>query len=128
MKKRGLLFFVASFVVFAAFSLGLLWGRSFTRAPVLVSKAAAEAAQAAETIRQETQATTVPDAERIDLNRATQAQLMTLPGIGQTLSRRILDYRDENGPFQTVTELMNVEGIGEKRMEALIDLVCVGGP
>lgn len=126
MKKRFSLFLLISTLVFAAFCCGAFYGRSFSAGPVLVSAAPAQTSQtdASET----TNAATVSAADRIDLNTATQAQLMTLPGIGEVLSQRILDYRAENGPFQAVTELMNVEGIGEKRMETLYDLVCIGGP
>lgn len=54
---------------------------------------------------------------RISLNRATAEELMQLDGIGATLAERILNYRDEYGPFSSVDELVNVQGIGEKRLE-----------
>ena len=53
--------------------------------------------------------------------------LQTLPGIGPTYAQRIIDYREEHGPFRTVGELMNISGIGEKRLEAIWDLVTTGG-
>jgi competence protein ComEA len=52
----------------------------------------------------------------INLNTATLDQLETLPGIGPALGQRILDYRQEHGPFRSVDELLNVSGIGEKRL------------
>ena len=63
----------------------------------------------------------------IDLNRAGKEELMALPGIGDVLAQRILDYRAEHGPFRTVEELMNVEGIGKKRMEEMLELITIGG-
>ena len=63
--------------------------------------------------------------ERLDLNRAGLEELMRLPGIGETLAQRILEYRDANGPFQYAAELINVPGIGSKTYEALRDLICV---
>jgi competence protein ComEA len=61
----------------------------------------------------------------VNLNTATLDQLETLPGIGPALGQRILDYRQLHGPFASVDELVNVSGIGEKRLEDLRPLVTV---
>ena len=50
----------------------------------------------------------------VNLNTATQAQLETLPGIGAKAAQRILEYRQKNGSFKKLEDLMNVKGIGEK--------------
>ncbi len=65
--------------------------------------------------------------EMIDINTAELSELLSLPGIGPTLAGRILDYRREHGPFQSVLELLQVKGIGTKRLERLTPLVQVGG-
>lgn len=64
---------------------------------------------------------------QLDINTATVLQLQDLPGIGETLAKRIVDYREINGAFQTVGDLMNVEGIGEKKLQAINALIKVGG-
>lgn len=61
----------------------------------------------------------------IDLNRATVADLDTLPRIGPALAQRIIDWRDANGGFSSVDELREVSGIGDKTFESLQDLVTV---
>ena len=50
----------------------------------------------------------------ININTATVADLETLPGIGAKTAARIVEYRQKNGPFKKVEELMNVSGVGEK--------------
>lgn len=62
---------------------------------------------------------------KISLNSATQAQLDTLPGIGEVFSKRIIDYRISNGSFKSIDELRNVKGIGDNLFESLKDLVCL---
>ena len=56
---------------------------------------------------------------RIDINSASLQQLQLLPGIGETLAQRILDYREEHGSFSSVDDLLNVSGIGEKKLEQI---------
>lgn len=66
------------------------------------------------------------DSGKLDINAATALELESLPGIGEVLAQRIVAYREENGSFTAVEELMNVEGIGDKKFEALENLVEVG--
>ena len=61
----------------------------------------------------------------VNINTATKEQLMTLPGIGDVLSQRILDYRAAHGRFQSVEELTEVSGIGAKKMEEILEYVTV---
>ena len=65
------------------------------------------------------------DTGPINLNTATLEQLESLPGIGPSLGQRILDYRTAHGPFRSVQDLLNVSGIGEKRLADLEPLVTV---
>ena len=65
--------------------------------------------------------------DKVNINTADAETLTALPGIGEVLAERIVAYRREYGPFPTVYGLMNVKGIGEKRMEAILDLITVGG-
>lgn len=69
----------------------------------------------------------VDPAGLLDLNRATQAQLEALPGIGPVLARRILETRDQLGGFQCLEELLEVPGIGRGRLEKIRRLVICRG-
>ena len=101
----------------AAVFLGALWGvsvRDRTTATVTVT---AEHALPPEEI----------EVVLVDLNTAGVDELTTLPGIGESLAKRIVDYRTEHGPFESPEALMEVSGIGEKKLEELRDYVTVAG-
>jgi competence protein ComEA len=61
----------------------------------------------------------------INLNTASVAQLETLPGIGRSTAERILEYRQKNGSFKKIEDLMNVRGVGEKSFLKLKPLITV---
>jgi competence protein ComEA len=63
--------------------------------------------------------TAATEARPIDLNAADSAALESVPGIGKSLSQRIVAFRDKNGPFQSVDDLLKVQGIGEKSIQKL---------
>jgi competence protein ComEA len=62
---------------------------------------------------------------KVNVNTATAADLETLPNIGPTMAQRIVDYRQANGPFETVEDIQNVPGIGAAKFAALKDLITV---
>lgn len=62
---------------------------------------------------------------KIDLNTATLQQLQLLPGIGPTMAQRILDYREIQGKFESIEQITNISGIGEKTFEKLKDYITV---
>lgn len=61
----------------------------------------------------------------LDINKARIEELMELPGIGEKLAQRVVEYRKSHGGFRSVDELRKVRGIGEKRMERLRLLVMM---
>ena len=61
----------------------------------------------------------------VNLNTATQEQLESLPGVGAKAAERILEYRQKNGNFKKIEDLMNVQGIGEKSFLKLKPLLTV---
>ncbi len=64
-------------------------------------------------------------ADKIDINTATKAELQTLNGIGDATADAIIEYRIQNGPFSSISELENVKGIGHKKAEKLAELISV---
>jgi competence protein ComEA len=62
----------------------------------------------------------------VNINTAAAEELETLPGIGEVTAQRIIDYREANGPFETIEDIQNVSGIGPKTFEGMRDLITVG--
>jgi len=61
----------------------------------------------------------------ININTASSIELESLPGIGPTTAQKIIDYRDENGPFLSIEDIINVSGIGPGTYERIKDLITV---
>jgi len=83
-------------------------------APVSAQKAAAKPAASTRAV--------------VNLNTATASQIATLPGIGEKAAQRIIEYRDKNGGFKKIEELMNIKGIGEKSFLKMKGLITVTAP
>jgi competence protein ComEA len=61
----------------------------------------------------------------VNLNTATAEQLATIPGVGPRMAERIIDYRQKNGGFKKIEDLMNVSGVGEKSFLKMKPLITV---
>ena len=61
----------------------------------------------------------------ININKATEAELDTLPGIGPSLASKIIEYREQNGKFSSIEDIKNVNGIGDSKFEDIKDLISV---
>ena len=123
MKNARIQILILLTCIFAAFTLGLFAGRNLNRTPVQIHALPAVTAAPTEPAEE----TTPTEPEIININTATSEQLQTLPGIGPATAEKIIAYRGENGAYESVGELMNVSGIGEKKLEAIWDLVTIGG-
>lgn len=129
MKKTQFPVLLILTVLFTGFLLGFSIGRSSSASDVIISVPASMQTQPAQI--QIPTSETIPTTEAIvfpiDINNAGKEEFMALPGIGEVLTLRILAYREKNGSFSHVTELMNVEGIGQTKMETILDYVTTGG-
>jgi comEA protein len=93
----------------------------------LTSVVNAQTAAAPKSQKAKTTNTVVGLVTPVNLNTATAAQLDALPGVGASTAQRIVEYRQKNGSFKKIEELMNVKGIGEKSFLKLKPLITVGG-
>ena len=73
----------------------------------------------------ESQRSALSQEGKININRASTAELMALPGIGEVRAKQIVEYRDKNGFFTDPRELMDVSGIGEKTYSSIADLITI---
>ena len=109
-----------------AFGLGYFAGHTADRNTVQISDALLTVSSPqteSETNSEPVQILTGP----VNINTADDDLLGTLPGIGPGLAARIIEYRNTHGPFQSIEDIKNVEGIGDGRFEEIRYLITTGG-
>ena len=131
MKKHSFPILLIITFVFTAFTLGFFLGRNCSSSgDILVSNVQRVPQYGTESPIEPASSlsSTVEDVIfPLNINTATQLELVMLPGIGEILAQRILNYRNEHGDFAATAELLNVEGIGTTKLEAILDLITTGG-
>lgn len=128
--KKAMQWLIAVTLVFAALTGGFFLGRNVHFGEIRLSSvpqdsqiiATTASSQATESSAQQTQPTV---SGKLNINTATLEQLQALEGIGPVLAQRIIDYRTEHGPFSTIADLANVDGIGDKRLDTIWDDITV---
>ncbi len=130
MKNTPVSILACACLILAAFLFGLYLGRNIRGETIQTSVLSTQSTPSS--------SATVPSSQnvtgsattgngRININTADIYTLMTLPGIGESYAQRIIDYRTANGPFKNISEIKNVEGIGDKRYESIKNLITTGG-
>ena len=121
MKKHGLWILISVEVFLLALLVGIFLGRNSGGSPVQVSKLPPATSQSTDPAASE------ETLGKVNINTANLEELQTLPGIGEVLAQRIIDYRNTHGDFQSISELTNVSGIGLERLDMIMDYITLGG-
>lgn len=128
MKKSAIAVLLALTLAFAAFVAGFYVGRNYNHSSVQISGIPKSTKPSSATDTQQTTVTTVP--ATLDettkqlmaaINAATLEELDAVPNIGTSLAQAILDYRHEFGDFEKPEDITNVDGIGPKKLQNILD-------
>lgn len=123
MKNTPMSYLACACLILCAFLCGLYLGRGMDRSDIRTESIFTQ--PSASTDSTDASSPAVPD--KININTADLATLMTLDGIGEVYAQNIINYREEHGPFTAIADITNVPGIGAKRFEAIMDKITVGG-
>lgn len=126
MKNKLLTILPVLTVLFAGLTLGVFIGRNSPKGSVSVTAMTSPQRNTIFSADMDPETTESADFP-IDINSADKDTLASLPGIGEVLAQRVVDYRRIHGDFSSVEQLTYVEGIGEGKMEAILDLITIGG-
>ncbi len=129
MKKATLVLF-ALVGVFLILIIGIFIGRQSVSGMVVIPEVPATTAPPVDSVKESVdviQQTNPAESGKVNINTASVSLLQTLPNIGSVLAQRIVEYRDENGKYSALEDLLLVEGIGEKRLEEIREYITVGG-
>lgn len=148
MRNKGLFLVIILTAITVSFMFGIAFGRKTATTTTIPTNSVSEPSSQSEDIEETTLAKPVDETTAqkvtdetttkvtkettlssgfINVNAATKEDLMLLPGIGKVIAQAIIDYRNDHGPFKTVEDLLNVSGIGNKRLDAIRDYITVGG-
>ena len=119
MKNTGIHPLLLGTLLFVAFTAGVFWGRLSP----LQGDTIAPQRQTVSNAPQEQEA----ESGKININTATEQDLMLLPGIGPALAQRIIEYRETKGIFEAPEDLMLIKGIGTATYEKLSQYITIGG-
>ena len=130
-NKRLELAIIAVTLVFASFTVGFFTGRSSIKGSFTVETQRPDDPEKELEVITDEAVTDTPTNEAdtsglINLNTADLSELSELPGIGEVLAQRIIDYRTENGGFKSIEDIKHVTGIGDTIYYEIRSMITVG--
>lgn len=117
--KKVTIYMVIIVVIFCLSTCGFLVYRQQNPSAIALDRSSAQQTERFSSIH-------INSEGKLNINTATAAELSVLTGIGEILAGRIIQYREDNGPYKTVDELLNVNGIGEGKLNKIFDYIYAG--
>jgi len=127
MKKHFIPIIAVISAILTAFMTGLFCGRTISSPPIQISAVVSGGPVTHVSDVRSPDSPITDTLYLININTAGEAELSLLPGIGDTLSGRIVEYRTQHGLFGKTEDLMNVDGISRTRYDAVKDYITTGG-
>lgn len=115
--------FVLITAAFFCIMLGMFIGRNSSSNYIKLASSNNMSAESSESISE----TYSKEKGKVNINTADAAHLSLLPGVGEVIAQRIIDYRSEHGNYSSLEDLLFVEGIGEKKLQKILPYISLGG-
>lgn len=123
MKKSAVIVPLVITALFIGFTLGLFIGRNYNHSEIQTTRFWMDEPALSDMVPPSVN----HGGSLVNINTADFEELCSLPGVGETLSQRILDYREVNGPFHHIEDLLMVDGMGPQTFENLWNYITIGG-
>lgn len=134
MRKPNISILALITLLFVAFLMGYFLGLNQRKSQITVSVSKEMTIEPQEVLQMETVDVITDSSDMateyilpVAINHAGIDLLTTLPGIGISLAQNIIAYRETHGDFTSIEDLLNVEGIGQKRLDEIQDYIVIGG-
>lgn len=120
MQKSKILFYIGVFII--TLSLGIILGKNPTYPCEFEETVFINEEEKKDAVYEKAK---MPKSGVLNINTATAKELTALSGIGEKMSQKIVEYREEHGRFEVREDILKIPGIGEKKFEEIKENICV---